>query len=120
MLLMITMELCMRLEHGSKGENCMDEDERKKLIAVNLSHVTTAKDLHNEIKMSLNFPTFYGMNWDAFWDVITGMVELPEKLELIGWDNIENKLPQDAEILKCLLTKFNAEFPKWSCEILFI
>lgn len=95
----------------------MNEDERIQLITINLDSVKTIKELHYELKKALDFPMYYGMNWDAFWDVITGMVELPVILEIIGWSHIENSLPKDAMILKQLFDKFNTEFPEWSCEV---
>ena len=42
----------------------------------------------------LNFPEFYGMNWDAFWDTITGLVELPERVTIKGWNNLAAVLPK--------------------------
>lgn len=43
------------------------------------------------------------MNWDAFWDAITGLVEMPNKLVLFGWANIEEQIPSDAKVTTELL-----------------
>eukprot|EP01034_Spumella_vulgaris_P034506 gene34506-42553_t len=52
---------------------------------------------------ALEFLGWYGENWDAFWDSITALVEMPEQLRLIGWNSFETRFPRDAKIMKeCL------------------
>lgn len=93
----------------------MDNDERVEIIIIDVTEVRTSKELHEILKKELDFPIFYGMNWDAFWDTITGLVELPEKLVIRGWDNLVKALPNDTEIMKRLLDKFNKDYPNWKC-----
>lgn len=59
----------------------------------------------------LEFPEFYGKNWDAFWDVITGSIELPERIEFDNWSELVKALPTEADILKSIFIDFNKEFP---------
>lgn len=56
--------------------------------------------MHLIIKAALDFPDYYGCNWDAFWDCITDMIGQPLHIEIIGLDKIH---PEDAEILLELL-----------------
>lgn len=65
----------------------MDNNENVERI-IDVTEIKTAKELQEKLKKELDFPEFYGMNWDAFWDTITGLVELPERLMIKGWDNI--------------------------------
>lgn len=95
----------------------MDNDERVEIIIIDVTEIRNSKELHVILKKELDFPTFYGMNWDAFWDTITGLVELPEKLVIKGWDNIVRALPTDAEIMKRLLDKFNENYPICKCTV---
>lgn len=95
----------------------MDNDERVEIIIIDVTEIRNPKDLHAILKKELDFPTFYGMNWDAFWDTITGLVELPEKLVIKGWDNIVKALPNDAEIMKRLIDKFNKDYPICKCTV---
>ncbi|MFE9574497.1 barstar family protein [Streptomyces sp. NPDC006692] len=30
------------------------------------------------LEREFDFPYFYGRNWDAFWDAVTGLVEIPD------------------------------------------
>lgn len=93
------------------------DDDRVGLITIDVSNVINVNQLHYVLKENLGFPDFYGMNWDAFWDAITGLAEMPKKLVLIGWGNVEKILPNDASLMKSLLEKLNAKHPSWSCEV---
>lgn len=95
----------------------MDNDERVEIIIIDVTEIKTSKELHAIIKEELDFPIFYGMNWDAFWDTITGLVELPEKLVISGWDKLVKVLPNDTEIMKRFLDKFNEDYPSWKCTV---
>lgn len=93
----------------------MDEVDRLKEIVLYVSEIKTPMELQKTLKNELGFPDFYGMNWDAFWDAITGLVELPEKLVIDGWKNLVEILPEDAKILKELLEDFNNKYPCGKC-----
>ena len=92
-------------------------DDRVDLVTIDVKNVTNANQLHSLLKKKLNFPNYYGMNWDAFWDAITGLVEMPKKLIIVGWENVEKTIPQDLIIMKSLLNKLNEEHPSWGCEV---
>lgn len=78
----------------------LDEDARAEEIVIDLSNVKSIKELHQVLKKELCFPEFYGMNWDAFWDAITGLVMLPQRLIIKGWSNIEKNYPKDSRIMR--------------------
>ncbi len=98
----------------------MSEYHRSKLVTIDFSNVKTISELHLEFKNVLDFPEFYGMNTDAFWDCISGMIELPYVLELKGWENIETNFPNDAKNLRDCFKRFNCEFSNWACEVRYI
>lgn len=88
-------------------------------ITIDVSLIKTSHELHLVLKEKLAFPETYGEDWDAFWDIITGPVELPQKLEFIGWSELERKLPEESKIIKEYLLEHNQEFPDWHCNIIF-
>ncbi|WP_163100705.1 barstar family protein [Peribacillus alkalitolerans] len=94
-------------------------NEHESIVTIDISNVQTTNDLHLLLKDKLEFPDFYGENWDAFWDAITGLISMPDKLVLIGWSEFEKSLPSDAKIMKELLYKHNDEYPTWKCEYFF-
>lgn len=54
-------------------------------------------EMHLEIKQALDFPDYYGCNWDAFWDCLTDMVGRPVRIEILGIEVIEEKFDSAAE-----------------------
>jgi RNAse (barnase) inhibitor barstar len=91
--------------------------ERIPLIEIDVSNVENMRELHELLKDKLEFPSFYGMNWDAFWDAITGLVEMPETLIFEGWKNLKERMPQDSKIMVELLESFNEKYKKWGCKV---
>ena len=57
---------------------------RMETITINISNIKSIQELHQLLKFKLNFPLFYGMNWAAFRDSITRLVQIPDLLEIIG------------------------------------
>lgn len=95
-----------------------NESKQDKLI-LDVSAVQNSTELHCLLKENLESPDFYGMNWDAFWDAITGLIELPETLIFEGWSNVEERLPKDSQIFINLLNDFNEQYPHWKCKVVY-
>lgn len=99
--------------HGGVSWNQM----RLELIKeIDLSKVESSDKLHDMLARELHFPEFYGKNWDALWDAITGLVDMPSKLTFKGWDSFSKRLPEDAAMLKSILDDYNDEYPD-RCEV---
>lgn len=89
-------------------------------VVIDLSNVTCKSELHALLAESLSFPSHYGKNWDAFWDSITGLVEMPEVLELRGIEKLQRALPEDAVHLTTLLNELGEEHPLIRCEVRYV
>ena len=87
-----------------------EEEKRKKYVVINVENIKDSQELHKLLKSELEFPHFYGMSWDAFWDAITGLVQLPEVTIIKGYKILKKDLPQDAEILVNTLERYNNLF----------
>ena len=90
---------------------------RKALVVFDLTSISTVRELHLLMAKTLQFPDWYGPNWDAFWDVSIGLVEMPAKLQLLGWNDFETRFPRDAWIMKKCLTELAAEYPANASEV---
>ena len=90
---------------------------RKALVVLDLTSISTVRELHLLMARTLHFPDWYGPNWDAFWDVIVALVEMPEKLQLLGWNDFETRFPRDAWIMKKCLTELAEEYPAKASEV---
>ncbi|HWO97346.1 MAG TPA: barstar family protein [Bacillus sp. (in: firmicutes)] len=95
-------------------------NERESIVTIDVTNIKTANELHLLLKEKLEFPDFYGENWDAFWDAITGLVApLPNKVIFHGWSELEKNLPSDAKIMKECFHDYNEDFPNWKSEVVF-
>jgi ribonuclease inhibitor len=95
------------------------EMDRVPVVDIDLSSVTTAGELHGRLRDALGFPDWYGCNWDAFWDAITGLVDLPEQLRITGWPVLSQRLPEDARLMKKCLAEMNTQYPEMATQVLF-
>lgn len=87
---------------------------------IDLSEANSVIELHSALKIQLELPPFYGMNWDAFWDSITGMIELPDTLAIYGWKNLQLKLPDEAMKLERLLQEYNELYPSLESKMIYL
>ena len=76
--------------------------------AVNLELIETPNELHSRLKEKLELPAFYAENWDAFWDCITGLIELPEKFIFYNINNYSKRHPEDSKKLSKIIHEYNS------------
>ena len=88
--------------------------EQKEEVFINFYNINNKLELIFSIKKALNLPHHCGNNWDAIEDFIDDTI-LPKKIILYNWNNIKEKFPQDAIILRRILNKIN---PKY-CTVLY-
>ncbi len=67
-------------------------------------------DMHFTIRDSLEFPDYYGCNWDAFWDCLTDMYGDPIHIEIIGLDVIRRKFDDSADMIIETLKEFKHNY----------
>ena len=77
----------------------------KELYSIDFRQIQYYQEFHVIIKHALDFPDYYGCNWDAFWDCITAFLGRPTHIEILGLDVVERKFGADTtqkmlEILK--------------------
>ncbi len=90
---------------------------RPALVTIDLSDINTTRQLHASLAAALGFPSLYGMNWDAFWDAIMGLVDMPLQLELYGWPAFAARLPGDAAVLQRILARMAQDMPALAAQV---
>lgn len=90
---------------------------RPTLVTIDLSEINSSRQLHAALAAALGFPSCYGMNWDAFWDAVTGLVEMPQQIELRGWPAFAARLPGEAAILQRILARMAQEMPNEAAQV---
>ncbi|HCF2499461.1 TPA: barstar family protein [Pseudomonas aeruginosa] len=85
----------------------MDEElNRAASLAIELADVDSAARLHERLREALALPPWYGCNWDAFWDAISGLVPMPRRL------------PEEAAQLSACLEALRETYPQLAPEVL--
>ena len=85
--------------NGKRDHNCF-------------SNIEPSGELHQKFSDELLFPSFCGMNWDAFRDTITGLIEMPTKVILKNHKELRNKLPEDYNLMMQCFEDMKREYPE--------
>ncbi|MER6116063.1 barstar family protein [Streptomyces sp. NPDC001743] len=80
------------------------------MLTIDVSSVTDERGLHAALAEALHFPGFYGMNWAAFWDAITGLIEFPDHLCFVGWGYLNNRVPGGATLLRQAMDRYQQQY----------
>ncbi|WP_392750206.1 barstar family protein [Streptomyces sp. LN590] len=80
------------------------------MITIDVGSVEDERQLHELLARELGFPSFYGRNWDAFWDAVTGLAEIPGRLRLVGWAHLSESVPRGAAMLAYQLDQYRCEY----------
>lgn len=88
-------------------------------VTLDVSNIETETELHQLLKEQFHFPSHYGMNWNAFWDVITDENGLPDIVELYGWTELEQRLPEAADALATCFTDYENDPDLKPCRIIY-
>lgn len=92
---------------------------RPNIIEIELGAVSSKRELHDTLARALGFPGWHGHNWNAFWDAITGLVEMPMSLRLIGWSKFAMQLPAEAKTLRDTLAEMAERYPDLAPEVIY-
>ena len=88
------------------------------VIELDLASVKTPMELHIMLSDRFRFPSYYGRNWDAFWDCITDPEQstMPKILRLVEWSALSQRMPKDARLLRRTLDALPSERPEITVE----
>jgi len=83
-------------------------------VYIDLLTVTTKEAFLQSVSKSLQFPLYFGMNWDAFQDCITDLAWFPVRGYVIWLDNLasfKGNAPDEMRTARKVL-KFTADYWK--------
>jgi len=78
-------------------------------MTLDLTGITSKAALHQLFKIELGFPEWYGVSWDAFWDSVVAIVEMPPLLTLTHWEEFAEHCPRDMQILRQVIQDYDKE-----------
>ncbi|MBQ3178485.1 MAG: barstar family protein [Clostridia bacterium] len=71
-----------------------------KNVVLDFRDVQYYPEIHRIIKKALDFPEWYGENWDALWDCLTDIMDEDAlTIEILGMDTIRRKFPPVEDML---------------------
>ena len=117
--------ICFRDYEGNyhevdwSGNQRRFESRAKNVITIHMNTVKTPKEFQQEIRKSLSMPSYYGLNWDAFWDGISGLIKMPDELILEGWHIYKSIQKEDAEKFEGIMKKYNSLECYKKCECIY-
>ena len=68
-----------------------------------------AEEFYDIIQKRMNLPDWFGKNADALWDMLTGHIETPCEITLIGFNNEENNKYNKIIMERILFCFYEAE-----------
>ena len=78
----------------------------KEVYTIDFTNVKNYLEMHFVIREALDWPEYYGCNWDAFWDCLTDMYGEPIHIEIIGLEVIERNFGDAAKKMIEILKRF--------------
>jgi len=83
-------------------------------MTIDLSGIASKPSFHELAKRQLGFPEWYGVgwvSWDAFWDCIVAVVQMPPRVTFSNWQEFEQACPKDMSILRQVMQDYEAYKP---------
>lgn len=84
---------------------------KEKVYTLDFTKVNHFLEVQHIIKDSLNFPEYYGYNWDAFWDCLHDLEDYPMRIKIIGLEELSLRYSDMADKLLEILKKFKYQYP---------
>jgi RNAse (barnase) inhibitor barstar len=78
-------------------------------MTIDLTGITSKAAIHQLFKEKLSFEEWYGPSWDAFWDSVVAIVEMPPVLILTNWEEFAQHCPRDMQILRQVVKDYAVE-----------
>lgn len=100
-------------------EECAFQPLPPSPIVLNLSTCHSLGEIHLLLKKTFGFPQYYGENWDALWDCLSGLFwkEGPYVVEIHGFHTLPDDLHEACLIMLKVFEDVHQETPNVVFEI---
>lgn len=84
------------------------------MLTLDFSKVQTSDELHSLVADKLEFPSWYGRNFDALWDCIRDpqLSNIPVELCVTGLSDLARRLPREAQLIRECFAELPLERPE--------
>ncbi|WP_432650244.1 barstar family protein [Huintestinicola sp.] len=83
-------------------------------VTIDITGVSDPRELQRRLRTAFKFPKWYGLNWDAFYD-IADLSEI-ERIKLVGFENLYQAIPEEAHKLLYALDANKSD----NCDVVII
>ncbi len=80
-----------------------------KKYTIDFTNVKNYIDFYDVISDSFNFPSWFGRNPDAIWDLLTGYIETPAEINVINADVLNDDVTYDYRYFYVILQELSVE-----------
>ncbi|MBE6757460.1 MAG: hypothetical protein E7552_02770 [Ruminococcaceae bacterium] len=85
-----------------------------KIIELDLTGCKTPFDLHERIRVAFDFPTWYGKNWDAFWDCLNTDCNVAF-ISVVGSNAVADELKGTVKVVLEMLEENKQDWASSDC-----
>lgn len=95
-------------------------DNQIQKYTIDFKDVKGIYDMFEIISTAMDFPDYFGNNWDAFWDCLTDMYGSKVNIVFEGMEKLRKVFGEEAEndiaILKRILYRFKHNYDNEFCD----
>ena len=85
-------------------------------VVIDCAEFSSSEELYQALMVRLSLPSCYGMNLDALWDSITGLVAMPLAIIWIGFETSVSTIGDYAYKVEELFREAEKEVPGFRFE----
>ncbi len=95
-------------------------DSKPNKYIIDFKDVNGVYDMFEIISTAMDFPDYFGNNWDAFWDCVTDINGIPLYIDIQNFNVLEEKLFEESEYLIDILKRLKHYGNDKYCDITII
>ena len=86
-------------------------------VQIDGDKINSENDFHDVISKELDFPDYYGRNWDALWDCLSGHAETDVLITISCSSSMKNKLGKDFDKIVEIFERTHNLCPEFEYEL---
>jgi ribonuclease inhibitor len=81
------------------------------MIVIDFTNSKSIQDIHKKLQTALDFPEYYGGNWSALWDMLSGYIDYSVLIKLKGLNSLPLELRDSSKMLLKIFNRAKEQLP---------